>query len=361
MNVSNFIKSSFAACILANVALSAQAAQDPKLDTQQSPKEMTEGYNASCCIDVGGSYDFFASASFIYWQPIQENMKLGIVSTSTTTDIVNGYEQELNFNFKPGFKVGIGLNFDNDNWDTGFEYTWFHATENTSVSLDDSNTNIGLLPAWQVPNFLSPQYHYGYEEWKLKMDLLDWDLGRSFLAGKNLCIRPSIGLRSAWISQDATVNYVNTNASYAFIWPSTDVTQTTTSWGIGPKMGLGTKWNIAHGFRIEGSGEVDVLFTQYNLNSNQISNLSAASGYTVNQDGVNYLRTHLDLELGIGWGMYFSDNKYHLDFSADYGFQVFFDQNMFRRAVSAQALGVSEIPSGNLYITGLTLSARFDF
>jgi hypothetical protein len=349
-------------CISVFFAISGVKGEETVSPTQKECLSVvSQGCNTSCRIDIDRSYDFFVSTSFVYWQPIQENMKLGVVSQSSDSDIVNGHEVGLDFNYKPGFQVGLGMNFDYDTWDTFFEYTWFHATEKANIHLNADDVTIGLLPAWQLPDFLSPQYHSAAEEWKLKMDLLDWDLGRSYCVGKSLCIRPYIGLRSAWIRQDANISYVNTNASYALIWPSTYIDQTIRSWGIGPRIGISSNWELGKGFRIFGSGEGDILYTQYNLNSQQTSNTTTASGYSVSQNGVNYLRAHCDLDLGLGWGRYFASNKYHLDFVINYAVQVFFDQNMFRRTVSAQSLGVSTMPNGNLYLSGLTVTTRFDF
>jgi hypothetical protein len=76
---------------------------------------------------------------------------------------------------------------------------------------------------------------------------------------------------------------------------------------------------------------------------------------------IDYLRTHLDLEMGFGWGTYFDDNNWHVDLSAVYGFQVFWDQNMFREFSNSTMQAKSFAPNGNLYVHGLTLSARFDF
>jgi hypothetical protein len=78
---------------------------------------------------------------------------------------------------------------------------------------------------------------------------------------------------------------------------------------------------------------------------------------------LNTLRTHLDLEFGIAWGSYFDNNNWHVDLSAGYGFQVFFNQNMFRWFASTYygSVAQSVSPNGNLYMHGLTASARFDF
>ncbi len=332
------------------------------MSTSMRERKMVGCYNSSCRINLGNPCNVFVSGSFIYWQPIQENMELGVVSNTTDDlDLVNGDDVDLHFRYKPGFKVGLGLNFDYDHWDTFVEYTWFRATEHVEKNLDCNNPDIALLPAWQIPNFLNPQYTSGSEKWRLRMDLVNWDLARSYFVGKHLCFRPFIGLRGAFIRQNVDVDYTNVTPSDLLIWPSTCVNESSRSWGIGPRMGLSSNWNFCNGFRLYGNGDVDVLFTQYDLRSKQSSAVTTANRYIVRKDDANYLRTHLDLGLGLGWGTYLDCKKYHLDLSADYSFQVFFDQNMFRNTVSAQAVGKGILPNGNLYLQGLTVTARFDF
>ncbi|HSX11430.1 MAG TPA: hypothetical protein VLF94_06940, partial [Chlamydiales bacterium] len=81
----------------------------------------------------------------------------------------------------------------------------------------------------------------------------------------------------------------------------------------------------------------------------------------VRQNDLGYLRTHLDLELGLGWERYLRCNKLHVDLSAGYGFQVFFGQIMFRRWLDDIDIGKSFNQVSNLFIQGLTARARLDF
>ncbi|MDE3046910.1 MAG: hypothetical protein KGI83_01020, partial [Verrucomicrobiota bacterium] len=83
-----------------------------------------------------------------------------------------------------------------------------------------------------------------------------------------------------------------------------------------------------------------------------------------NQTKLGTLRSHMDLELGFGWGMYLDCNNWYIDLAAGYGFQVFYDQNMFRRYVESgtgAASANSLVPGGNLYVHGLTATATLDF
>ena len=347
------------------IAASFIAGKETKIEMSKSNEnkdQMAPGYNASYRINVQRPSDFFITGSFTYWQPIQENMELGVVSnTSHPLDLVHGKQVNLDFDYKPGFKVGIGMNFDYDKWDTFIEYTWFRGTEHVHKNINPNNLKVALLPAWQIPDFLDPKYNLGSEKWKLSMDLIDWDLARGYNVGTQLYFRPFIGVRAALIDQSVHVKYINENPTQFFIWPSTFITQKSDSWGIGPRIGLSSNWKLSKEWRIFGNAEFDILFTQYDLKNIQSSAVSVANRYIVHQDDANYLRAHSELKLGFGWGTYLSSNKYHLDLSADYGFQVFFDQNMFRSTASAQAVGKSTLPNGNLYMQGLTASARFDF
>ena len=75
------------------------------------------------------------------------------------------------------------------------------------------------------------------------------------------------------------------------------------------------------------------------------------------------LRPTLDMGLGLGWGMYFYDRTYHIDFAAKYDFMLLWDQNVMRKLVSqleTNNIGYTD-PTGDLYLHGLTVKARFDF
>ena len=314
-----------------------------------------------CNVSADRSYAFFVEGSFLYWQPMQENMKLGIVSNdSDSLDLVNSYDLDLDPTYKPGFKVGAGMSFDSGSWESSVAYTWFRSKETLQKTLDATNTDINILPAWTIPSFLSPNYHSATEKWTVRMQLIDLDFSKNFCSQSMLSFQPFVGVRCALIKQNLEADYINENASYLLTWPSTHITQSTNSWGVGPRAGIGSTWSLGKGFRIFGDGGFDLLFTQYDLKSSQTSSVTVANRYIENQSNVNTLRTHVDIGFGLGWEKCFM-NKCLLDLSASYNFQAFFDQNMFRIITSEETPGQSFFPNGNLYIQGLTVSLGFDF
>jgi hypothetical protein len=258
-------------------------------------------------------------------------MELG-VNTATAT-----VAQESN-SYKPGFKVGFGGSFDYDNWDLRGEYTWFHGTQNSSAAGT-------IAPITGIPNTAIPaSAALVTQNWNLRMDIGELLLGRWHYVGTKFTIHPNVGVRGAWIRQDNVLTATHTTE------------QKSTSWAVGPQVGVDSNWMICEGFRLYTNVEADILYTRY-------TGLSAiVDGVTqVTENGRGAVRTHLDLEMGLGWGTYLDCNNWYFDLTAGYGFQVFFDQNMFRRFSTSTATYYSSSPAGNLYVQGLTLTARVDF
>lgn len=290
-------------------------------------------------------WDVYFDASFIYWQPIQDNMELGLNVTTGTDTAVN-----MDFDYKPGFKVGLGGNFDYDNWDLHAEYTWFHNTNSTSYTAAAGTT---VVPFYANPTDITGTSTAVNQSWRLRMDIGELTLGRWHYVGTKLTVRPSFGARGAWIRQKLSTNFTTGAAT------DDSFTAKSTSWAVGPQIGLDTNWVLGEGFRFYGNAEGDILYTRFNrLSTTHVDD--EADSVTISQRKYGTVRTHLDLELGFGWGTYLDCNNWYMDFTAGYGFQVFFDQNMFRRFTETASVN-SFSPNGNLYVQGLTVTFRLDF
>lgn len=332
-------------------------------------------YNAPADIQVRGAWDFFVTGSFIYWQPTQDNMELaltntlyaGVAGASGSFNGVSGNFVQMNFPFEPGFKVGIGMNTDHDNWDLFAEYTWLR--ENTRTSTNGPATGslyqtrgFAVTPAGVVLN--NNPYNSASQNWTCNLDFLNLEMGRSCYVGRALTVRPAFGVRGVLMRQKLNNSYVNNN-----ITDNNAVTGTSTaqefvhSWGVGPRVAVYSNWLMGARFRLYGNLATDVTFTQYNEKVN--NNFTATSGVTTQNAYENYhlgmLRNHIESELGFGWGSYFDNDNWYFDLTAGYTWQVFFNQNMFRSAYASSSPARGSYDGGNLYINGLTVNVRFDF
>lgn len=374
---------------------------DPNQESTSRP-QVDPAYNYPARIETQRPWNVYTELRFNYWQPSQENMELGqlnggttetaVTSGGSTTSLaISGSFQAINmdFDFKPGFTVALGYNFVHDNWDLVASYTWFHNTNKHSATatgfiLYDSDTP-GISPTWGifVESDEDVYYQSASEKWKLGMDIIDLDLGRWYYVGCKLTVHPSLGARAALIQQHVHVSYINGFVSFdvdvpgfvdssGFLVERKDVYNTSRSWGIGPKAALETNWMLGWGFRLFGNGEADILYTRYSpLKIKSVAsgtvvgtvdlvpfNFALTGNTTGDQKGVDYLRTHCNLQLGFGWGTHFRKNKGHIDCTAGYALEVYFDQNMLRHDVTDPG---GSIPNGNLYINGLVANMRFDF
>lgn len=324
---------------------------------------LNAAYNYPARVQTRCPWDVFADATFVYWQAVQENMELGFsntVAVASAADTTAASVINMDFDFKPGFKVGLGGNFDYDNWDMRLGYTWFHCT-NSQSSTAPAGGHINTM--WGSPSIRgTATYDSIGENWALRMDIADLDLGRWHYVGTKLVFHPTFGVRADWLRQNVKVTADRAAVSGGLGADTAVVTEKSRSWAIGPKVGLGTNWNIGAGFRFFGNGEADLLFTKYTRDSfKETHTIAPTETFHVKQNRIYAVRPHLDLELGFGWGTYLDCNNWYMDFALGYEFQVFFNQNMFRHFNDAQMIANSNLPNGDLFLQGLTASFKLDF
>ena len=318
-----------------------------------TPAPMTAAYNAPSRVEVRSTWDIYVQASFIYWLPDQDNMEYAISSSGSSLQGTSNNIEKLEPNFKPGFQIQGGMIFDYDNWDSYLQYTWFH---NTNESSESAVAGGNLYPILGIPvdAGTSDGYSSAKGSWNLRMDFAEWVLSRSYYMSPKITCRPMCGIRGAWIRQKYDTQYVS-NAN------TMNVANKSVSWGLGPEFGLTTNYTFAHGLRVFGDLGADLLFTRYSTSSVHETDSSTGYSYSIKESSINTIRPHAAVDLGFGWSSYFDNNNWHVDLMASYGFQVFWDQNMFRTFTDNVAFAHSFTPSGNLYIQGLNLSAKFDF
>lgn len=328
---------------------------------------LNAAYNYPARVQTRCPWDIYVDASFIYWQPVEENLEVGFANTTVQVagafpTGTSGSMVNMGASYKPGFKVGLGGNFDYDSWDTHLEYTWFHNTNSQSSTQVAGSGQLFRTQGNPFTAVTNNFYDSVSSKWHLKMDIADWDVGRWGYVGTKLTYRPSVGVRADWIRQSLNTTYTRAAAVGGAAADVDAIRQKTSSWAIGPKVGLDSNWNLGAGFRFFGNGEADLLFTKYTrLSFRETHSAAVATPFSVKQKRVYAVKPHLDLELGFGWGMYFDCNNWYMDIALGYEFQVFFDQNMFRHFNDDVMSINSTLPNGNLYLQGLTAQFRLDF
>lgn len=328
------------------------------------------GYNMPAQVHLDErDYQGFITASYLYWNAQQDGLDVatqGSVSNSMVRKAgVPGKTLFQDFGYHSGYKVGLGYNFEQcDNWTLRADYTSLHQKQTTHHHAPTSTVGVGALftTNWffQTASNQNPAAGSISSTWDLDIDWLDAAISRAIYQGQRFTSCAFAGLRASWISQDfdLTVNNVLNFGSLAQTGTSHN---TLSSWGIGPRAGMEGRFLLGLGMRLQGALGASLLFTNYTRVSHSEDPLVPSnSKISYHMDDYTCLRPMLEANVGFGWGMYFSRNRYHIDLSATYDFNYMWSQNMMRVLNEINLIGSSA--SGlDLSLQGLTLSASFHF
>ncbi len=302
-----------------------------------------KAYNYPAKVGTCSSKDFFVTATFLYFEPLEQGLYLVLLSDATTdSSTINPTKQHsvnMTYKFSPGFKLGLGYNFQYDNWTSYLEYTRFHYEKSTSVTRPSWASAQGFY--WIRSNDLAREYEANF---KLELDILDLEFSRWEYRGKKILFNPFLGVKGGFIDQSYTFKAIF-NSSYLLNTIKYD------SYLIGPRIGFYTKWILSKNFSVKTKAAASLNYQKFHDMSASLTNLEIDDDSTISPI--------CEMLLGINLESYFKNNSRHFDIFAGYEAQVLWNQNMLvkERILSLNANADSE----QLTLHGLNLSMRFDF
>ncbi len=297
-----------------------------------------------------------------------------------------------NYSWDFGFKAGIGYATTCDGWDFGVLWTHFHdgATDHVEANVDDNHT---LLPLWSAFSSGLGSVLYATDirtNWKLKLDLVDIELGRNFWTSRLVSIRPHVGLRVALIKQNYEIDH--SGGSWSAIISNTigDIAQPAFNnrvdlsndyRGIGLRSGLDSFWNFGCGWALYGNLAASIIYGRFKVDHDEQNRLAAnphpKTKILETHESFRASRAMLDLALGVQWSGMFCDCKYGITVALGWEHHLLFDQNQMWRVnrigdVSSAIAGGTSLPNltgenvyhqrrGDLDTQGWTFTVKFDF
>lgn len=284
-------------------------------------------------LELKNSYAFTFQPSFIYWQPRCKDMELAEVAVG------NDYEElNLNYKFKPGFKILLALDIPSDGWNVFADYTDFRPRLKRTISSDNL-----VKDFWTASTSLD----YFYLKWRLNFDIVSVNVGRPSFWGRNFLVKPFSGLKFGWINTKVIANSSNADTQYPADYKSS-------SWLVGPQAGCAVKYLLGKYFRFFNDTRLGLAFQSFHLRG-KISD-SESDIITAKED-VCYISPNVDMNLGFGCGFYNSNKTCYFDLSASYDFTCYFGQQTLRRLSTKEY--ASDI--GPLMLQGLTVNFMFAF
>ncbi len=145
------------------------------------------------------------------------------------------------FAWNAGFRVGIGYQRGEDDYDTTLYFTNF-TTQATNSATGDVYS--AFLANFYVSNpngnDFGPHYQSASMRWNFGFHTLDYEVGRKYSVDRTLTLRPFVGLKAAVIDQliySSWQNPIDTSTqTYGFTSATENLKQD--FWGIGPSLGM---------------------------------------------------------------------------------------------------------------------------
>lgn len=308
---------------------------------------------------------FFFTADFLYWRADLDGIPIAVRSKTTPgTFIDRGKMINMDFDWNPAFRVGIGGIIGEDSWDVKSEYTRY--TSHTDRSVHTSGTE-ALIPLWaSLTNMnaggliVNEAASHASGHYNLNYNIADVELGRSYFVSRALSVRPFIGIRGAFIYQHIRFNYSGlTFAEDGEFSPLTTKGKSNyQGGGIRGGFNLGWHFNRNWSFFSEISGSV--LYGRFDARE---SMRTQNQSLTVNLQGdFNAARPNVELVLGLQWEAKFFKDRTRLSFGLGYEFIEWFLMNQFPRELEPGFIsGNASRFHGDLGLQGGTFKARFEF
>jgi len=158
-------------------------------------------------------------------------------STVTTSDSSHTFSaSNVEFDWNAGFRIGFAHEPDKRSWDAKLYWTYFRSSENTAI------------PSGK--HAIAPEFFSGFVsgdagifdgaalDWGLNFNTIDFELGRTIAIDESVLIRPSLGLKAAFINQKIQANWTSTLGLSAIERVDHDFR------GFGPTFGIDGRWNV---------------------------------------------------------------------------------------------------------------------
>jgi hypothetical protein len=289
---------------------------DDKDNMPDNKMKYMAGYAAPAAVEVDNSWDMNGKFAYTYWYAGQDAMDVAYVAPVEATGTAGSVVTQ-DFGYRSGFKIGLGIDTQCDDWAMDIDYTWYnhHKIGATSgaVALND------WFPATAVARTSATGVT---STWSLKMNMVDVAAGRPFYQGKRVVVAPSAGLRVLWLHQNMDI-----------VGGANTFSGESRSWAVGPQATVKTHWMLPGGFRVEGLMGSSVLYTRYTTVSVATTTTAVGTASSA-QSKVGTIRPTMDAGMGLGYGAYAFNNKFFFDVSARYDFMQFWSQNVLRNFAS---------------------------
>lgn len=231
---------------------------------------------------------------------------------------LEGTMRSLQFKWNWGVRVGMSKVIGSENWDINAYYTTFTNSQDQKVI--DSFSSYDVATAGTAKGETTGSF-----KGRINLNLVDLNIGKSLFISKNVNFHPYAGLLAAWIKQRYNLLTYNLIDALQTSIPVTgslneSLVDQCKVFGIGPKLGLDTKWYLCNGFKINAALAGALLQSYYDVTHNDYLDLKAIGESPAVFDNtldapLHRLMPTARLLIGLGYEKFFMDGQRKLDLS----------------------------------------------
>lgn len=314
------------------------------------------------------SFTFDLSGEFLYWKLESFSLDyirtgVGVATTAGTPEIpVNGTGKPYspNFKYQPGFRVAAAVYFGPMTaYDITTRYTRYYSNASGHfLSSKDRVADATAITFLVEDGSGRIQMHSASLNAKTHLNFIDAVGGYTLDVTKHLFFRPFAGL-------SGQINSLDLRARYAFL-QTVGITgeeihihkSHTSSWGIGPIVGLDGTWNMSRNWSIFGTFNFRTPWVRSNIRDKQKEiRITRGDEFYIVQGKltVDHVAFSYDFLIGPQWDVWFFNDNCHLTLRAAWEWFIMSAANtVYLNAANADN-------TLTLEIQGLTVSAAFEF
>ncbi|MDN3507672.1 MAG: Lpg1974 family pore-forming outer membrane protein [Simkaniaceae bacterium] len=287
-------------------------------------------------------HGFKFAFDILYWHTRMGGTEFAYTNDSDcSTFPITGELAEISLDWDWGFRVGLGYNFEHDDWDIMATYTLFNTNGGNSEGSGANTSSVVGNRGWSLTpsggnegagnEFVCADE--GKAKLKLDLDVIDLELGRNYFVSRDLSFRPHVGLETAWIKAEQNTEFTGGTPtsparSFALGTNTFHVDDTNKFWGIGPRTGFNSNWYLGNGFSIFGDADLALHWGRFKVshqeslsgddNANNTINISANMHRFVPKAG---------LTLGLRYGAYVFKQEQYISVALGYETQYWWRVN----------------------------------
>lgn len=291
--------------------------QEESSFSNNKQKESNHTYRTShqaegtiCPLRPCASNGFMAGGELLWWRAGLDNLAytIQVTSASTQTSDLQLKIKEPGFSYDPGFRLGLGYDFGENNWDVKLSWTRYTTHSSSSAPaqgaleyafyiqdispspffssprggdslLDgqfsaievDKAENSSTIAPQSIPGSI-PLQDRVKGSWHLKFNALDLELGYPLCVAPRFTVRPYMGVKAAWIEMKLRIastmlpGLVLGSGETPFITTigsDLSIRLKSNFWGVGPQFGIDGFLPIGGGINLFGKISTAFLYGEY--------------------------------------------------------------------------------------------------